>query len=350
VSTTPAYPNPGSDLPKFIRHPWRWIKWWFKDKPPTNRSGTLIAISSIFAAGILTILGGLLLNQIEPSGNVPGYFIVLAAGLFLSTGVGLAWWLTRKLYELELHAKESDAEKVQAQFEKVQAQLELEKKKLASFEPSEETLRRFGEYSEHVYSLSGSLISGEVSLRDLSSDDATQAICRLTEKYLVSATGREFKVSIWGEITDPGTFTWLRKAVNDVTPDAIGDLASRRKFEIFAAPEHTPTEHEAFAVKIEPSWLKHCQRQEAEHAEQLVFEADEPHLSALRGDDIAAFAIHGYQSVRAISFRRDGMHGYLVVLSKMSDAFSQIEGRYLLWLKRILELDMVISPEGPSQP
>ena len=40
------------------------------------------------------------------------------------------------------------------------------------------------------------------------------------------------------------------------------------------------------------------------------------------------------------------MRGYLVVVSKVAQAFTQIEERYLLWLKRILELDMVISRNG----
>jgi hypothetical protein len=40
------------------------------------------------------------------------------------------------------------------------------------------------------------------------------------------------------------------------------------------------------------------------------------------------------------------MLGYLVVLSKVAQPFSQIEERYLLWLKRILELDMAMSPNG----
>jgi uncharacterized protein YneF (UPF0154 family) len=308
----------------------------------------LIGIWSLFAGGVLTALGGLIIKEAGPSGNVPGYLLVVGCGVCLSAGIAVGWWLTRQFYELELRANRSDFEKVQAQIGQLAAELKLEREKLATFEPSEETLRRFGQYSDHVYDLVGSLISGEVSLGDLRSDVAMQAICGATQEHLRSAAGRECKVSIWAEITDPRLRDRIRDAVNERTPDRIGDLPDKRKFEILAAPEHTANEQEAFEVRIATSWLKHCQRQEEDHTEQLVYQADEPHLSALLGDDMSVFTDHGYQSVRAISFRRDGMLGYLVVLSEAAQAFSQIEDRYLLWLKLVLEIDMAISQNGDN--
>ncbi|HEY5285515.1 MAG TPA: hypothetical protein VIJ50_00240 [Solirubrobacteraceae bacterium] len=336
--------SPEKQEPKFIRNPWQWLKWWWTEKPPTHRSSAFIALWAIFAAGLLTILASLVIKFVGPTGNVPGYILAIACGVCLSAGIALAWWLTRKFYELLVRTSAAELEKVKAQHLQVGAELELEREKLASFEPSEETLRRFGEYSEHLYNLTGTLISGEVSLRDLKSDVTVQSICKMTQKHLLSAAQQEFKVSIWSEVSDPRVRDRLRDAVNDLTP--VGELHDKRKFEILAAPEHTANERENFEVRIGTSWLKHCQRQEEDHAEELVYEADEPHLTALRGDDISAFTEHGYQSVRAISFQRDEMRGYLVVVSKVAQAFTQIEERYLLWLKRILELDMVISRNG----
>lgn len=139
----------------------------------------------------------------------------------------------------------------------------------------------------------------------------------------------------------------LPDAVADRVPTSVTDLVSgRAKFEILAAPDHTPNERDAFEVRIDPSWLKHYQRQEDDHSQQLVYPADEPHMAVLPGDDIVAFTEHGYKSVRAISFRRDGMIGYLVVLAARSQAFSQAEDRYLLWLKRVLELDAFFNDNG----
>jgi hypothetical protein len=79
-----------------------------------------------------------------------------------------------------------------------------------------------------------------------------------------------------------------------------------------------------------------------DHAELVVFRADAPTLAELSGDDVEAFRKYDYQSVRAISFRRDELIGYVVVMSKTPNAFSEVEEQYLLWLKRAIELDAAL--------
>jgi hypothetical protein len=338
VSTPPET----SEGPSFIRAPLTWLNWWLNEKPPTNRSSVATAIWSIGAATLLTLLGGLVIKLVGPAGNVPGYLLVIVGGICLTAGLAVAWVLTRKNYELLVRSLKAEAEKLVAE-------LELEKKRRADFEPSEETLRRLRVYSDHVYTAIGAMIAGELSLNDLGSDTVSRAICDVVRTHLRAATGFEFKLSLWGEAKEPRIRERISGAVSERLPDAVGDLVpARQRFTILAAPEHTPVERNAFEVAIDPSWLKWNQRQEDDHAEFVVFDADVPGMSALRGDDIAAFTTHEYQSVRAIAFQRRDMIAYLVVVSKAPQAFSDIEDQYLMWLKRMLELDSVIATGGAT--
>lgn len=163
--------EPDKQSRSFIREPIAYIKWWLSETPPTNRGTAIIGLWAIFIAGLLTALAGVVLKFVAPPGNVPGYLITVVGGVCLTVGIALSWWLTRKFYELLLRT-------LRAEHEKTEAELALAQGKLASLEPSEGTLRRFGIYSEHLYELAGTLIAGDISLRDLTSDEVKHAIAR----------------------------------------------------------------------------------------------------------------------------------------------------------------------------
>jgi len=184
------------------------------------------------------------------------------------------------------------------------------------------------------------MISGAVALQDLTSEDVKESICGLTQTYLAKATKARCKVSIWCEPSNETRINRISERFSGAVPGSMSSLVPGKvKFEILAAPDHTSTEREDFEVPIDPSWLKYNQRYAETHAEQKAYAEEEPHMASVRGDDMEAFVKHEYESVRAVSFERDNMIGYLVAVSTERHAFSQAEDQYLLWLKRILELD-----------
>jgi hypothetical protein len=333
MGTTPQQ----SDVPSFIREPVRWVKWWLGEKPPTNRTGAVTALWAIAAWLALTFLAGFIIHEFGPTGNVPGWVVVVVGGVCLVLGLFSAWLLTRKNYELLVKSLRSD-------LSRVEVEIERERERWADFEPRKETLRRLGIYSDHLYTLIGTMIAGRISLADLEGEAVARAICDVVATHLRRAAGAEFVLSVWGEPREPRFRERISHAVGEKLPDAVSDLLpAKRRFAILNAPDHTVVERKAFEVTVDPSWLKWNQRQEEDHEEFVVFDADLPGLPALKGDDIAAFVEHGYQSVRAIAFERADLTAYLVVLSKHPGAFSEVEDQYLMWLKRVLELDGVLA-------
>lgn len=345
----------GLSQPSWFRSPWLYIKWWVRGQ------SSPIAAGVIAGALTLALAGGpaLLVKTLGPTGKVPGYVLAIAGGAGVALGGMCAWRLTRAFYEqtlrerqgeyqATLRAKETELGTQETRHQllvrSLTAELELERKTLADLEPDRQALRRLGIYSDHVSNLTEGLVSGEISLEDLTSRDAGTLICKMTQEHLKTGVGDEFVVSIWGEPM-PGRFMGQ---LHQRLPSAVSDRL--RNFDIVCAPGHSGDEREEFAVHIEPSWLKHNQRQELKHSDQRLYIADQLDFVGMRGDDLDAFRAHGYQSVRATSFRRDGMIGYIVVLAKQPHAFSRVEDRYILWLRHVLELDEVIRNGRPFAP
>jgi len=339
VSTPPEKPRG----PSFVRGPWKWIKWWLNEKPPTNRSSLTTAVWSIAVFTLLTLTGGLVIKKFGPAGNVAGYIVVIVGGICLTVGVAVSWVLTRKNYELLLRTGTAELETAEAQLKQMKAELQLAQVRLASFEPSRATLARFGIYSEHLFSLVGNLITRELAFGDFEDDVVCRSVYEVVQTNLLEATSNEVRLSVWAEPSQARIRERISGAVTERLPNAVSDLVpAKPKFSILAAPDHTPNERKDFEIAIDPSWLKYKQRQEDDHAELVVFRADAPTLAELSGDDVEAFRKYDYQSVRAISFRRDELIGYVVVMSKTPNAFSEVEEQYLLWLKRAIELDAAL--------
>lgn len=288
----------------------------------------------------LTLVASFLVHEFGGTGDVPGYLLVVVGGLSLTVGLVVAWVLTRKDYELRVRLLRTEVEKVQ-----VEVDLERERRESVS----QAALRRFFLYSEHVYSLVGSVVSRQMSLSDLAGDDVRAAICEVVQAQLRKGTGHEFKVSVWVEPSNPTLGEKISGALSEQLPAAISSyLPARARFEVVAAPDHTASEREAFAVPIDASWLKWNQRLEDDHDEPRVYKADVPSMQEFDSDDIVTFLRCGYNAVRAIAFRREHLMGYVVVLSQTPHAFAQPEEQYLLWLRRVLELNSVIHMGPPA--
>jgi hypothetical protein len=342
-------PQPQGDdtSPVFIRQPIPFIKWWLKKAVPTYGGGIITGLLAIFLGSILTALGGVVVSLFGPTGNVPGYITVIVAGVCLAVGIGVSWALTRKFYELVLRNQALAQATLRAEYK-----LALEK--LENLEPNESTLRRFGIYTEHVYEVTKTMLSGDISLRDLQGDDVKSSVCEMAQDSIQSATGFECKVSIWAEPQDSSMLQRIQGAVTgavaripDPVSDAVADFTSREKFEILAAPDHTPNELKDFEVRVTSSWLKQNQREEEEQeGKEKVYAADADHMAAMPGSDIKAFVKHEYQSVRAFAFCRGDLVCYFVVLSKSKHAFTQAEDRYFQWLKLIVEVELALANSG----
>jgi hypothetical protein len=255
-------------------------------------------------------------------------------------------------------------------------QFDAIQQEVARLGQARENLRRLDSYSDYIYGLHEAFVMRELSLHDVSSEDAERALCEVSAEYLNDMTKANFVVSIWAETSDDSEKLFARatdRATDFVRERISGSVASALepgKFEILAG--HL-TDKKAFAVRAASSWLKHEQLQEddeqpededvayvasndnpevpdvnhphslhAKNIAKFVYSADTPY-GKLSGGDIKAFRGHDYRSVRAISFLRPGKICYLIVLTKEENVFTFAEELYLLWLKRVLELDRVIT-------
>jgi hypothetical protein len=292
------------------------------------RSPLALGVLAVFVASGLAALASFLIKVIGPAGSVPGYGLAIAGGICFVLGVLAGWAGTRWYYRLHLTTQS-------VLVRSLEAALDLARARLAALEPDRESLRRFGVYHEHVLNIIDALIKREVSFENLAGDEVELWICGMTEKFIEEGVRHDVLVSIWIE----SPLGPIREQVRRI-PGGDRFLGS---FEIVCGPRLTSVERKAFEVHIDPSWLKHNCRYEDEQQRPRTYAADELTLVGRHsGPDIDAFSRHGYQSVRAASFRRNETRGYIVVLSRMPQGFSQVEDRYVLFLKYMFELDEAI--------
>lgn len=337
----------------------------FFAKPPSTGATFIIGIVVIFAASASATALSFL---VEPIGNatteVPKEAFI-AGGLGLALGLLIAWLGTRQYYKLRMYAGD--------------LQLEAAQVELARLNKASENLRRLDIYSDHLYNLLEALVIDELSLHDPATPDTEFAVCEAPAEYLSEATGFRYALSIWKEPSGDGegiidrAADFVRDNLSDKVGDQVANALPTSKFEIVAG--RIP-DKKAFAVRIASSWLKHNQyreddepspdpdsplstrgadenhtnrRRRSKDLARFVYSAEAPY-SGLSEGDIKAFGTHDYKSVRAISFRRSETIYYLVVLSKDDEAFTEAEDLYLLWLRRVLELDRVLSVIKTDKP
>jgi hypothetical protein len=325
---------------------WAYIVWWLFKKPTSTATAWVMAVLAIFGAGALTALISWIIKPLGTSNKVPGYVFLIVGTVSLVAGTLGAWALTRTYYKLTVRTLTAEhATAIERLFKSHETQLESSRK----------AVRSLSIYAEHIYALLEVMAMGVMPLSDLRSDEASKAICKLTKEYLSKVTGADYAVSVCVEPAASRRRDRISDLVVEYAPGNLGERFSR-KFEFLAAPHLTQTECDAFAVRIESSWLKHHQtletnfleetetdgpqgkqQQEIRDVQRFVYRAEYP-FQHLDDDDIRAFEDNAYVSVCAVSFLRDDMIGYLVALSKTPKAFSEIEERYLLWLKRIIEI------------
>jgi hypothetical protein len=277
------------------------------------------------------------------------FYTFLAGGAGVGVGLLSAWLGTRLYYQL-----------VES---KRRLEYELMQSRMAQLDISAQNLDRLDLYSSHIYSMLEAFVTEELSLHDPSSRDTESAICSVPAEQLRETTEHAFAISIWAETADDvGLLGKAAEIMRDNIPDRMAEPVKASlmgpRFQVLVGA--SSRDAKAFSVRVVSSWLKHHQvKEEDEPAtsnvdgiaprlprrskdlERFIYRADYP-FDHLDDRDIKAFSEKGYRSVRAFSFKRGSEIFYVVALSKVDGAFSQAEELYLLWLKRVLELDPVM--------
>jgi hypothetical protein len=330
--------------PAFLQHPISFLSWWWTEKQPNHITTLFLGVVGTLLTTGLVVGVGLLISLLVGAGKVPGYALAIAIGAGLAIGLLSAWLITRAFYELRLQLSDRTHELEQQQS---QENLLDARRQLSELEPDRRALRRLGAYSDYVFDLIEGLIRGNISLQDLNGEQVKRNICVAPQALLRKMTGQDYYMSIWLE----GTAGLISEGMHRIV-EALPireDRADRfLTFQILCAPDHTSDECEAFSVSVDDSWLKWNHRTEIRRQEARVYPVDKLPFVGLRGEDLEAFEKNGYRSVRATSFTREGTTGYIVVLAKTETAFSQIEERFLLWLRHALEVDAVLQTDRPT--
>jgi hypothetical protein len=350
---------------------WQRVRDFFA-KPPTTGSTVIIGVLAIFAAGLLAAVASLLIEPLNSATREIRSIDFIAVGVSLTVGLLIAWFGTRQYYRLRMHTSKLELSAI--------------RKEVVRLCQARKTLTRVEIYADHLHNLLEAFVRGTLSLHDPSAPDFNRLICEASERYLSDATHCCFVLTVWGEILgdDDKPAEGRRPGVKSTASEEISQVIEVEpthiapKFKLLAGNGLQKKEEEAFAVRIVSSWLKHHQQGEDDHndekpsrngspppseirdesdrtpyrskdLERFVYSADFPYYKLSEGD-IQAWKKYGYRSVRAISFRRDKMICYLVALSKDDHAFTEAEELYLLWIKRVLELDLVMRADESSQP
>jgi hypothetical protein len=326
-----------SKSPSWVRSPIRYAWWWWTTKRSTNANGLIVSLVGIVLGAALAALASLLLHVFGPAGRVPGYALTVGCAVALVVGGVAAWQITRRLYELEVQARDSALAARDTEVKAVLSDLAKAEKLLDSLEPDREALRRMTVYFDHICDVFEGILRGDVPLDALESPKTRDLICGVPERQMRAIIGDTVKISIWREPPQSRVMETL-KHLPSVISDRLGS------FEIVAAPSHSLIETEAFAVHIDSSWIKHNHRCEIEYQDHKVYRADSLRTSGHRANDLQTFMASGFDSVRATSFGRDGRIGYIVVLAQGARPFSLVEERYVLLLRYILEVSGRLNP------
>jgi hypothetical protein len=326
-------------------------------KPPSTAATIVIGIVSIFLAGLAASAAGYLVKPLDSATREarPVDFTAVAVGLVV--GLLIAWIGTQLYYRLQRRTLELELEQTRAG--------------LARLTRTKDTLSTVRIYADHLYNLLEASVGDELSLHNPAAADVEHFICDVSSQYLTEATGCRYTLSIWGErLTSRRATDKASLQVATPLPTSVTD-----RFE-YLTGRMEPNEKEAFSVRITSSWLKHHRvleedddkadderstlRLDAPHdnhgrtgrrakdLERFVYSVDAPFHKSNEGD-IKAWNQCGYQSVRVVSFHRPGMICYLIAASVDQDAFSEAEEIYLLWLKRVLELDPAMRNAATQQ-
>lgn len=317
-------------------------------KPPSTALTIVLGIAVIFLASVVGSVSAYLTREITGVTDEIPFYTFVAGGAGLGVGLLSAWLGTRLYYGL-----------VEA---KRRLEHELIQERMARLDLTAQNLDRLDLYSSHIYSILEALVVEELSLHDPVSEDTKSAICDIPAEQMHEATERSFIISIWGEPADSANFfgraaELVRENMPERVSEPVASSLIGAKFKILAGAN--TRDAKAFSVRIASSWLKHHQIKETDEPapnepngssaiprrskdlERFIYRADHP-FDHLDERDIKAFEEQQYRAVRAFSFRRPNGIYYVVALSKMDGAFTQAEELYLLWLKRVLELDAVI--------
>jgi hypothetical protein len=354
-------PNP-SDKEPDKKPPWQVRLREELAKPPSTARTIAIGLVVIFAASAVGSVTGYLLSGVGNATREVPFYAFVGAGAGLAVGLLSAWLGTRLYYRLLERNRRLEYDVMQ--------------QRVARLGASRENLRRLDLYSDHIYGILESFVTAELSLHDPSSTDAARTICEAPAEYIHEATDQNVVLSIWAEpsndkegiISKAADFVpdFVRENIPNKMAEPVEDALLGAKFHIIVGG--TKSERKAFTVRIASSWLKHHQLKEDDEQlssdeqnehhlnstddelprrlqdlDRFVYRADAPY-DGLNDRDIKAFRDLKYNAVRAISFTRNNTIYYVVALSKSEGVFTEAEDLYLLWLKRVLELDYAMHP------
>jgi hypothetical protein len=339
------------------KEPGKKPSWWTRlreelAKPPSTGRTIAIGLMVIFAAGVVGSGAGYLLSGVGAATREVPFYAFVGGGAGLAVGLLSAWLGTRLYYRLLERTRRLEFDALQ--------------QRVARLGLARENLHRLDLYSDHIYGILEAFVTAELSLHDPSSTDAARAVCDVPAQYIHEATGDHVALSIWVEPTGDSegilgrAAGFVRENVPDKVADPVKSALPGAKFDIVAGA--TTQERKAFTVRIASSWLKHHQLKEddepspnddpvpgdddevprrSKDLDRFVYRADAP-FDGLSDRDIKAFRELKYHAVRAISFKRGDTIYYVVALCKADKVFTEAEDLYLLWLKRVLELDRVM--------
>ena len=316
-------------------------------KPPSTTLTLVLGVLTIFLASAVGALVGYALSGIgHATREIPFYAFVGAAG-GLAVGLLTAWLGTRLYYELTQRNR--------------RLQNKLMQQRVSNLGEARQNLRRLDLYSDHIYAILEAFVAGELSLHDPSSKDAERTICDAPSECIEEATKARVRLSIWVEASVDSASLFGKAAefvrenvpASDKVVEPVENAFAGSKFKVVAGA--TTQEQKHFAVRAASSWLWHQRQKEADppsadglemplrdkDLDRYLYRADDP-LEGRDGKDIDAFRDLKYRAVRAFSFKRGEITCYVVALSKTAMVFTAAEDLYLLWLRRVLELDDVM--------
>ncbi|HEX3240582.1 MAG TPA: hypothetical protein VHR18_10665 [Solirubrobacterales bacterium] len=318
----------------WFRHPLRASGAWLDQPERTRRESLLIGIvgtllvTAVFAVAGLALAGFAL---VDLSGEVPVWIAVSFGVLALALGAVGGPLAVRRYYHVPRHRLET----LEEELRQAEGQVEKARDEIADLKPHRDIRERIESYAEQIrLLLSRGLGTGLENVEE----ELLVEPARLMEEV----AGCRVNLSIW-------------------EPETASDGSKR--WRISHRADHSDRECNAFGVPLDASWIASDQKLRPDDAvfgiSDLVAKKDVP------GDDLTALRREGFKALLCSRVATGPLTGHrrentacLVALAREPRAFSQVEGRYLQFLGRLLSLHFQITdllemvqgePGGPGE-
>jgi hypothetical protein len=285
-----------------------------------RRLGRIFTFGNIvlaLAAAILVLLAGSVEHTVEKQLNLEErlqlWVTIVIAVVALGAGLLVGIVITKRNARNALRAEV--AEKGASELEKDNLE-----ETIRELEAENQVKTRAGAYIAHFQSILDDVLRGDLALTGfprIKDERLRAAFCELPSKLIESETGKKIALSMWIE-----SKSGLR----------------RGKFDVIFEANHPDSETDGFDFKVKGSYLHQALDHLKEHPDASRLHKMELDGNSDIGDDIAAFRINGYRSLRVVSADFAGKPVRLVALSKQPHDFGELEDKYLLLLWCALEV------------